>query len=62
MQRRLGARGLRSQNFLHEATEEFETYVALLNKVRAHGGRKMELLTIQYILKHKGGGYYRNLV
>ena len=47
--------------FLHEATEEFETYLALLNKVRAHGGHNMELITVQYILKHKGEGYYRNL-
>ena len=47
--------------FFHEATEEFETYLALLNKVRAHGGHNMELITIQYILKHKGEGYYQNL-
>ena len=47
--------------FLHEATEEFETYLVLLNKVRAHGGHNMELITVQYILKHKGEGYYRNL-
>ena len=47
--------------FLHEATEEFETYLALLKKVRAHGGHNMELITVQYILKHKGEGYYRNL-
>ena len=37
--------------FLHEATEEFETYLALLNKVRAHGGHNMELITVEYILK-----------
>ena len=47
--------------FLHEATEEFETYLALLKKVRAHGGHNMELITVQYILKHKGEGYYWNL-
>ena len=47
--------------FLHEAKEEFETYLALLKKVRAHGGHNMELITVQYILKHKGEGYYRNL-
>ena len=48
-------------DFLHETEEEFETYLALLKKVRAHGGHKMELITVQYILKHKGQGYYRNL-
>ena len=47
--------------FLHEATQEFETYLALLKKVRAHGGHNMELITVQYISKHKGEGYYRNL-
>ena len=49
------------QDFLHETEEEFETYLALLKKVRAHGGHNMELITVQYILKHKGEGYYRNL-
>ena len=48
-------------DFLHETEEEFETYLALLKKVRAHGGHNMELITVQYILKHKGEGYYRNL-
>ena len=41
--------------------EEFETYLMLLKKVRAHGGHKMELITVQYILKHKGEAYYRSL-
>ena len=40
---------------------EFETYLTLLKKVRAHGGHNMELMTIQYILEHKGEAYYRNL-
>ena len=48
-------------DFLHETEEEFETYLALIKKVRAHGGHNMELITVQYILKHKGEGYYRNL-
>ena len=47
-------------DFLHE-TEEFETYLALLKEVRARGGHNMELITVQYILQHKGEGYYRNL-
>ena len=41
--------------------EEFETYLMLLKEVRLHGGHNMELITIQYILKHKGEAYYRNL-
>ena len=41
--------------------EEVETYLTLLKKVRAHGGHNMELLTVQYILEHKGEAYYRNL-
>ena len=41
--------------------EEFETYLALLKEVRAHGGHNMELITVQYILKHKGEAYYWNL-
>ena len=61
MQRRLGARVLRSQTFCHETDEEFETYLALLKEVRAHGGYSMELITAQYILQHKGEGYYWNL-
>ena len=48
-------------DFLHETEEEFETYLALLKEVRAHGGHNMELITVQYILQHKGEGYYRNL-
>ena len=48
-------------DFLHETDEEFETYLALLKEVRAHGGYSMELITAQYILQHKGEGYYRNL-
>ena len=31
-------------DFLHETDEEFETYLALLKEVRAHGGYSMELL------------------
>ena len=45
--------------FLHET--EFETYLALLKEVRAHGGHKMEIITGQYILQHKGEAYYGNL-
>ena len=41
--------------------EEFETYLTLLKEVKAHGGHNMELLTVQYILEHKGEAYYRNL-
>ena len=41
--------------------EEFVTYLTLLKKVRAHGGHNMELITVQYILQHKGEGYYQNL-
>ena len=41
--------------------EEFETYLALLKAARAHGGDNMEIITVQYILKHKGHAYYRNL-
>ena len=48
-------------DFLHETDEEFETYLALLKEVRAHGGYSMELITAQYILQHKGEAYYRNL-
>ena len=48
-------------DFLHETREEFETYLALLKEVRAHGGHNMELITVQYILKHKEEAYYRNL-
>ena len=48
-------------DFLHETEEEFETYLALLKKIRAHGGHNMELITVQYILKHKGEAYYHNL-
>ena len=48
-------------DFLHETEEEFETYLALLKEVRAHGGHNMELITVQYILQHKGEGYYWNL-
>ena len=48
-------------DFLHETEEEFQTYLALLKEVRAHGGHNMELLTVQYILEHKGEAYYRNL-
>ena len=48
-------------DFLHKTEEEFETYLALLKEVRAHGGHNMELITVQYILKHKGEAYYRNL-
>ena len=40
---------------------EFETYLTLLKEVRAHGGHNMELITGQYILKHKGEAYYQNL-
>ena len=48
-------------DFLHETEEEFVTYLTLLKEVRAHGGLNMELLTVQYILQHKGEAYYRNL-
>ena len=48
-------------DFLHETEEEFETYLALLKEVRARGGHNMELITVQYILQHKGEGYYWNL-
>ena len=48
-------------DFLHKTDEEFETYLALLKEVRAHGGYSMELITAQYILQHKGEGYYQNL-
>ena len=48
-------------DFLHETEEEFETYLALLKEVRARGRHNMELITVQYILQHKGEGYYRNL-
>ena len=48
-------------DFLRETEEEFETYLALLKEVRAHGGHNMELITVQYILQHKGEGYYQNL-
>ena len=48
-------------DFLHETEEEFETYLALLKEVRAHGGHNMEIITVQYILQHKGEAYYRNL-
>ena len=47
--------------FLHETEEEFETYLALLKEVRAHGGHNMEIITVQYILQYKGEGYYQNL-
>ena len=45
-------------DFLHETEEEFETYLALLKEVRAHGGHNMELLTDKYILEHKGEAYW----
>ena len=48
-------------DFLHETEEEFETYLALLKEVRAHGGHNMEIITGQYILQHNGEAYYRNL-
>ena len=48
-------------DFLDETKEEFETYLALLKEVKAHGGHKMELITIQYILKHKGEYYWNAL-
>ena len=48
-------------DFLHETEEEFETYLALLKEVRAHGGHNMEIITVQYILQHKGEAYYQNL-
>ena len=48
-------------DFLDETKEEFETYLALLKEVKAHGGHKMELITIQYILKHKGEYYWSAL-
>ena len=47
-------------DFLDETKEEFETYLALLKEVKAHGGL-MELITIQYILKHKGQYYWSAL-
>ena len=47
-------------DFLDE-TKEFETYLALLKEVKAHGGHNMELITIQYILKHKGEYYWSAL-
>ena len=40
---------------------EFVTYLTLLKKVRAHSGHNMELITMQYILQHKGEAYYWNL-
>ena len=48
---------------LKDAREEveFENYVTLLKEARAQFGREMECAVIQYILKHKGAGYYRNL-
>ena len=48
-------------DFLDETKEEFETYLALLKEVKAHGGHNMELITIQYILKHKGEYYWSAL-
>ena len=48
-------------DFLHKTEEEFETYLALLKEVRAHGGHNMEIITVQYILQHQGEAYYRNL-
>ena len=48
-------------DFLGETKEEFETYFSLLKEVKAHGGRHMELITIQYILKHKGQYYWSAL-
>ena len=48
-------------DFLDETKEEFETYLALLKEVKAHGGHNMELITIQYILKHKGQYYWSAL-
>ena len=47
-------------DFLDETKEEFETYLALLKEVKAHGGL-MELITIQYILKHKEQYYWSAL-
>ena len=37
-------------DFLHETEEEFESYLALLKEVRAHGGHNIEIITGQYIL------------
>ena len=48
-------------DFVDETKEEFETYLALLKEVKAHGGHNMELITIQYILKHKGEYYWSAL-
>ena len=48
-------------HFVDETKEEFETYLALLKEVKAHGGHNMELITIQYILKHKGRYYWSTL-
>ena len=48
-------------DFLDETKEEFETYLALLKEVKGHGGHNMELITIQYILKHKGEYYWSAL-
>ena len=44
-----------------ETKEEFETYLALLKEVKADGGHNMEIITIQYILKHKGQYYWSAL-
>ena len=48
-------------DFLHETEVEVKSYLALLKAARAHGGDNMEIITVQYILKHKGHAYYRNL-
>ena len=57
----LRSKGSEEPDFLHETEEEFETYLALLKEVRAHGGHNMEIITGQYILQHKGEAYYWNL-
>ena len=41
--------------------EEFETYLTLLKEAKAQFGCEMECAVTQYILKHKGQGYYQNL-
>ena len=39
-------------DFLHKTEVEVKTYLALLKAARAHGGDNMEIITVQYILKH----------
>ena len=64
---KIGSKRSEKPDFLEEDgkcardEEEFETYLTLLKEVRAHGGHNMELLTVQYILEHKGEAYYQNL-